>query len=250
MTAIDLTIPTSLDRTNNLPAMVDRAARTLASAHNAAEVLEARDMASVAYDAAKRAARLMAAKGAFNELLAKVTRAQAEALEIEAAANRRIADEYDAAQERGEVTTAGGDRSKIPDGKLAGTQVIPPKQLHEARMIRDAEKASPGIVANTIKEAIDAGQEPTRAKVRRAVLRTVKPDAAPSRPTRGKAAIILRVREAIAALSGLPPAYEVIEYLRGTDDAVIVGERLPDAAKWLAAFADLWPEEDDNAENG
>ena len=66
----------------------------------------------------------------------------------------------------------------------------------------------------------------------------------PPRPTRGKAAIILRVREAIAALSGLPPPEEVIGYLSGTDDAVIVGERLQAAAQWLAEFTELWPGEE------
>jgi len=37
-----------------------------------------------------------------DELIAKVHRAQADALEIEATAKRRLADEYDVAQERGE----------------------------------------------------------------------------------------------------------------------------------------------------
>ena len=40
-----------------LPALVDRAAAVLSNARSSAEVLEARDMASVAYDAAKKAAR-------------------------------------------------------------------------------------------------------------------------------------------------------------------------------------------------
>ena len=47
---------------NGLPAMLDRAAATLASAKSAAEVLDARDIASVVYDAAKRTARIVAAR--------------------------------------------------------------------------------------------------------------------------------------------------------------------------------------------
>jgi hypothetical protein len=39
-------------------------------------------------------------------MAAAVHRAQADALEIEAKAKRRLADEYDAAQERGEVADA------------------------------------------------------------------------------------------------------------------------------------------------
>jgi hypothetical protein len=40
-------------------------------------------------------------------LIAATHRAQADALEIEAKAKRRLADEYDAAQERGEVANSG-----------------------------------------------------------------------------------------------------------------------------------------------
>ena len=66
----DLAIPAFLDRTG-LPGMVSRAALALASAKSAAEVLEARDIASVAYDTAKRAARLAKARDAHDELVAK-----------------------------------------------------------------------------------------------------------------------------------------------------------------------------------
>jgi hypothetical protein len=45
-------------------------------------------------------------------------RTQADALEIEAGAKRRLADEYDAAQERGEIANAGNpnfsEREKLP----------------------------------------------------------------------------------------------------------------------------------------
>ena len=154
-----------------LPALVDRAAKALAGARSSAEVLEARDMASVAYDAAKRAARLAAAKGAFNTLVAASNRAQADALEIEAQANRRLADEYDAAQECGEVAKA-GKPVIIPDGnnkaKLAEVGLTA-KVLHQARIVRDAEQEDPGIVRRILDDALEAGEEPTRAKVTRAV---------------------------------------------------------------------------------
>jgi hypothetical protein len=63
---------------------------------------------------------------------------QADALEIEAAAKRRLADEYDAAQERGEVQRAGGDRvSKVPDRNNAPPTTadlgLTRKQVHKAR---------------------------------------------------------------------------------------------------------------------
>jgi hypothetical protein len=155
------------DGGNSLPAMVSRAAQQLASATTAAEVLDARDFASVAYDAAKKAARLAAAKGAADVVIAKAHRAQADALEIEAAAKRRLADEYDAAQERGEVAKQGN----IPEQNVSKLSDIgiTAKDIHEARQIRDAEEADPGVVKRTVEEQLAAGKEPTKAAVRKAV---------------------------------------------------------------------------------
>ena len=66
----------------------------------------------------------------------------------------------------------------VPDGNGKATAAdlgLSRKDIHEARLIRDAEIVSPGIVKATIEEAIKAGEEPTRAKVRRAVMRTARP---------------------------------------------------------------------------
>jgi hypothetical protein len=156
--------------TQTLPSLVQRAASQLASASSAAEVLEARDMAGVAYTVAKSAARLAKAKGAHDELIAKAHRAQADALEIEAMAKRRLADEYDAAQERNEVAKP-GKPVNVPDGNNKPTAPeigLSRKDIHEARQIRDAEEAQPGIVRETLDAALDAGEEPTKAAVRRA----------------------------------------------------------------------------------
>ena len=57
-------------------------------------------MVDVVYDLAKRTARLHRAKQAHDELVAASYRVQGDALEIEAGAERRLADECDAAQER------------------------------------------------------------------------------------------------------------------------------------------------------
>jgi hypothetical protein len=156
----------------SLPALVRRAAAALAGATDAAEVLEARDLAGLVYDAARRAARLAKAKGAHDELVAAAYRAQADALAIEAQAKRRLADEYDAAQDRGEVATQQDGRR--PSGReglkpTADDIGLTHKQNHENRMIRDAEARDPGIVARTVDALLDAGAEPTRAAVRRAV---------------------------------------------------------------------------------
>ena len=171
----------------NLPGLIDRAATMLASAKTAAEVLEAREAAGLAYDVAKRAARLKNAKAAHDDLVAAAHRAQADALEIEAAAKRRLADEYDAAQERGDVAGHGGGRNfKVGDPNVE-TQSDGPNpvggdiaivtladlglrrdQVHDARLIRDAEAADPGLVRRTLDERLERGEEPTRSAVRRA----------------------------------------------------------------------------------
>jgi hypothetical protein len=163
-----------------LTGLVDRAAGSLASARTAAEVLDARDQASFAYDTAKKTARLMKAKQAHDDLIAAAYRAQADALEIEAQAKRRLADEYDAAQERGEVQLRGGDGTSKAEVPTANDIGLSHKEIHEARIIRDAEEAHPGIVRQTVNEAIVKGEEPTKAEVRRAALRVVKGDGAPA----------------------------------------------------------------------
>jgi hypothetical protein len=173
-----------LPSVQTLPSLVQRAASQLASATTAAEVLEARDTASAAYDVAKRAARLAKAKGAHDELVAKAHRAQADALEIEAMAKRRLADEYDAAQLRGEVQTVGGDRTSIVgkqnNAPTAADIGLSRSDIHEAREIRDAEETYPGIIRRTLDAALDAGEEPTKAAVRRATSRRRHSDLSPA----------------------------------------------------------------------
>ena len=62
----------------NLPSLVASAASQLAEASTSAEVLEAKTMAGVAYDAAKYAGRIARMKEAHDDLLAKIYRSQAQ----------------------------------------------------------------------------------------------------------------------------------------------------------------------------
>lgn len=158
-----------------LPALVDAAANRLAQAKTSAEVLEARDAASVAYDAAKSAGRIARAKKAHDEVISAVYRAQADALEIESAAKRRLADEYDAAQDRGEVAT--GRPKSISDGNTSATVAdlgITSKEIHDARQFRDAERDEPGATRRALDGIIERGEEPTRAAIRREI--TARPE--------------------------------------------------------------------------
>jgi len=151
-----------------LPGLIDRAASMLAGAKTAAEVLEAREFAGLAYDASKRASRLHRAKSAHDVLIVAAHRAQADALEIEAAAKRRLADEYDAAQARGELAGIGTNQHREEGVAVSNTLGLRRDQIHEARRLRDAEAADPGIVRRTLDAKLARGEEPTRSAVRRA----------------------------------------------------------------------------------
>ena len=52
-----------------------------------------------------------------------------------------------AAQERGEIGSHGGDRQVSHRETCKATEVLPPKDLHEARKLRDAEKLFPMRIA-------------------------------------------------------------------------------------------------------
>lgn len=153
-----------------LPSLIDKATAALEGARNSAEILEARDMARVAYDAAKSAGRIAKAKTAHDSIISEVHRAQAHALAIRARAEMRLAEEYDAAQERDEAATRG--RPKMaPDGANYVTRddVGGKKVLEEARQFRDAENADPGLISRALDGMIERGEEPTRAALRREI---------------------------------------------------------------------------------
>ena len=175
-------------RAESLPSLVQRAASQLAGATTAAEVLDARDLARTAYDAAKSAARFARAKSAHDDVIAAVYRAQADALEIEAMAKRRLADEYDAAQERGEIRGSRERTTSSPEAVGVSDLGLTHKDIHEARQIRDAEAAEPGLIRRAIDERLEAGREPTKTALREVVidaairgLRAGGREAAPSR---------------------------------------------------------------------
>lgn len=164
----------SIIPTETLPVLIDRATAALDSARSSAEVLEARDMARLAYDAAKSANRIAKAKQAHDSIISDVHRSQAHALAIRARAEMRLAEEYDAAQDRGEVAKHGGGRNfNVPARNVETTAAdlgLARKDIHEARQFRDAEKAEPGLIKRSLDAMIERGEEPTRAALKREVI--------------------------------------------------------------------------------
>ena len=124
-------------------------------------------LANVAYTAAKTAARMAKAKNAHDTVIAACLRAQADASEIEACAKRRLSDEWNAAQERGEVATGrDGPGAGVLNGNAKATAKdtgVTRKMIHEGRALNDAERDDPGIIRRTL------DKEPTKAALRKAV---------------------------------------------------------------------------------
>lgn len=153
-----------------LPSLIDKATAALEGARNSAEILEARDMARVAYDAAKSAGRIAKAKTAHDSIISEVHRAQAHALAIRARAEMRLAEEYDAAQERGEVAKRGWESGVDKDNITTAAGIgLRRDEIFEARKIRDAENADPGLISRALDGMIERGEEPTRAALRREI---------------------------------------------------------------------------------
>jgi hypothetical protein len=50
--------------------------------------------------------------------------------------------------------------------KVSGAELITPKALHEARQLRDAEAADPGVIRRALDARLERGREPTKATVR------------------------------------------------------------------------------------
>ena len=187
----DITISTIRDITVPLTNLIAQAILTLDGATSAAQVLEAERQADVAYDAAAVAERHQRRRGAHDEILTACRQMMADAAVIKARAEIRLADEWDAAQARGEVARAGGNRqSIIHNADNAPTQAelgVDPRQISRARRTRDAERADPDIIRRTVDAAVREGRAPTRAGVGRAIERA-SGRAAPTRATRAPAA--------------------------------------------------------------
>ncbi|MFJ1307904.1 SAM-dependent methyltransferase [Agrobacterium sp. P15N1-A] len=151
---------------SGLVATVERARALL----DEGDVMNARIVASVAYNQAKTAAQFAEQIGATEKLVAKARRMQADALLIEARAKILIADKWDEARAAGEVSK-GGRPKPVSDGNglTAVDTGLSRKEIHDARKLAAAEHREPGIVERAIQARLAAGLEPTKANLRAAV---------------------------------------------------------------------------------
>ena len=90
---------------------------------------------------------------------------QADALMIEARAQCRLADEYDKAQERGEVASGrDGPGAGVLHGNAKATAAdigLSRKEIHQARLIRDAEQRKAGIIKKLLEDKPTSSQSRT-----------------------------------------------------------------------------------------
>lgn len=164
--------------TLNLPSLVSRAADQLAEAKTSAEVLEAKTTAGVAYDAAKSAGRIARMKEAHDDLIQKIYRSQAQCVIIEGEAQARLADEYDLAQEKGEVQKAGqpkksnvaGHDNTLKTADLGLTR----DQIYQARKVRDVLRENPTAIEDKVNALVEQGLEPTKAAIREQLQQALK----------------------------------------------------------------------------
>jgi hypothetical protein len=139
--------------------MIGRAMQALDNARTLADTVRAMKLAQAAKELAKIANAANAARG--------------DCLRIEVLAQIRIVEEYDAAQQRGEVAGEGGDHRSIT-ALSADSDRLPTLEdldLDRRRMSewRDMARAGEDAALQVISDALDHGREPTKAAVRRAI---------------------------------------------------------------------------------
>ena len=189
----------------NLPSLVSEAADQLAEAKTSAEVLEAKTTAGVAYDAAKSAGRIARMKEAHDDLIQKIYRSQAQCVIIQGEAQARLADEYDAAQERGEVAKrgweSGVDKHNITTAADLGLRR---DQIHEARKVRDVLRKDPAAIEDKVNALVEQGLEPTKAAIREQLLHALEnPKAFSSNHKPEKKHVVSEDYTDLASFSGL-----------------------------------------------
>ena len=169
--------PVEVERYSNLPSLIESARRTLDNAKSSAEILEVIDKSSLGYTTAKEMGRISKARKAHDDVLQAARRLQGDAIKIENRAKIRLAEEYDAAQERGEVAGNGGNRgnqfASVENNNTATSADLGLRrdQIFEARKYRDYEKENPNALDAIVDDLVSQGQEPTKAAIRKEIFK-------------------------------------------------------------------------------
>lgn len=152
-------------RSSELVATIERARTALSAGDVEAALL----LSSGAYEQAKAAGAYAEKVKASRELIDKARRMQADALKIESLCYVAMADAVDEAQVNGKLSRGGRQKTVHDEDRFTLEEVgIDKRRLHEARSIRNAERAEPGFIERVVEARLDEGLEPSRAGLKRA----------------------------------------------------------------------------------
>ena len=180
------------------------------------------------------------------------------------------------AQAQGDVGQQGARTDLVRDANdVAATAAdlgLNRREIHEARLLRDAEAADPGLVRRTLDERLERGEEPTRAALRRAaearlersidrlrrtqesVQRLEAEKASPLSPeerarqvavfgTLEDRAICARIDEIVELIGEQPDAAEAVRRIPPASRHAIDTVPIRRAAAWLTGFSTLYEQE-------
>jgi hypothetical protein len=151
--------------TSELVATIERARYAL----DAGDVKTAYLLSSGTYDQAKAAANYAGKVKASQELIDKARRMQADALKIETLCTIAMADAVDEAQAQGKVSRGGRPETVQSADRFSLEEVgISKQRLHDARHLRNAERANPGFIERVVEARVSEGIEPSRAALKNA----------------------------------------------------------------------------------
>lgn len=152
----------------------------VASVERARALFEAGDvqaallLSSGAYEQAKAAGGYAQKVKASRELVDKARRMQGEALKIESICYVAMADAVDAAQAKGELSRGGRPKTVSGENGFTLEEVgIDRQRLHQARKLRNAERATPGFIDRVVEARLEEGLEPSRASLKQAAGHTI-----------------------------------------------------------------------------
>lgn len=126
-------------------------------------------LSSAAYDQAKAAGAYAERVKASRTLVEKARRLQADALKIEALSYCAMADAVDEAQDKGQIARPGRKSNISGENIFTLDDVgLSAKRVHEARKLRNAERADPGFIERVLEERLAVDLEPSRAGLKKA----------------------------------------------------------------------------------
>lgn len=168
-------------------------------------------LASGVYEQAKAAGGYAQKVKVSRELVDKARRMQAEALKIESICYVAMADAVDAAQAKGELARPGRKTNISGENVFTLDEVgLDAQAVHQARKLRNAERAEPGFIERVVEARLEEGLEPSRASLKTAAGHAIGTKTA-SKDERGEDLYetpIEAVRTLLALESFVSPVFE------------------------------------------